>query len=38
VFLEDTQILVMSRNPRDQESYESDVRRIVLVDPASVSV
>jgi oxalate decarboxylase/phosphoglucose isomerase-like protein (cupin superfamily) len=38
VFTEDTDMLVVSRNPRDQESYEADVRRIVLVDPASVSV
>jgi dTDP-4-dehydrorhamnose 3,5-epimerase-like enzyme len=36
VFLEDTQLLVMSRNPRDQETYESDVRRIVLVDPEQI--
>jgi len=36
VFLEDTQLLAMSRNPRDQESYEADVRRVVLVDPASI--
>ena len=36
VFLEDTQLLAMSRNPRDQESYESDVRRITLIDPASI--
>lgn len=36
VFLEDTQLLAMSRNPRDQESYESDVRRVMLIDPASV--
>jgi dTDP-4-dehydrorhamnose 3,5-epimerase-like enzyme len=34
VFLEDTQLLAMSRNPRDQEAYESDVRRVVLIDPA----
>lgn len=33
VFLEDTEMLVVSRNPRDQESYESDVRRVILVDP-----
>lgn len=33
VFLEDTVLLVMSRNPRDQESYEADVRRVILVDP-----
>lgn len=38
VFLEDTELLVASRNPRDQESYESDVRRVILVDPASVKV
>ena len=37
VFLEDTQLLAMSRNPRDQESYESDVRRVTLIDPASVA-
>lgn len=36
VFLEDTQLIVASRNPRDQESYESDVVRVTLVDPASV--
>lgn len=38
VFREDTQLLVVSRNPRDQEAYEADVRRVVLVDPASVTV
>jgi dTDP-4-dehydrorhamnose 3,5-epimerase-like enzyme len=37
VFLEDTQLLVMSRNPRDQESYEADVKRIMLIDPASIT-
>lgn len=37
VFLEDTQLLAMSRNPRDQEAYEADVRRVVLIDPATVS-
>jgi oxalate decarboxylase/phosphoglucose isomerase-like protein (cupin superfamily) len=37
VFLEDTQLLAMSRNPRDQASYESDVRRVTLIDPASVN-
>lgn len=36
VFLEDTQLLAMSRNPRDQESYEADVKRVILVDPAQV--
>lgn len=36
VFLEDTQLIVTSRNPRDQESYESDVVRVVLVDPKNL--
>lgn len=36
VFLEDTELLVASRNPRDQEIYEADVRRVTLIDPASV--
>lgn len=34
VFLDDCQMLVVSRNPRDQESYEEDVVRVQLVDPA----
>jgi dTDP-4-dehydrorhamnose 3,5-epimerase-like enzyme len=38
VFLEDSLLLVMSRNPRDQEAYEADVRRVTLIDPASVTV
>ena len=38
VFLEDTQMVVVSRNPRDQETYESDTRRVTLIDPATVSV
>ena len=38
VFVEDSELLVFSRNPRDQESYEADVRRTVLVDPAAVQV
>lgn len=33
VFAEDTELLVVSRNPRDQATYESDVRRVILVDP-----
>jgi len=36
VFLEDTQLVVASRNPRDQASYESDVRRVTLVDATGV--
>ena len=38
VFLEDTDMLVVSRNPRDQESYEADVRRVVLVEPENAGV
>jgi dTDP-4-dehydrorhamnose 3,5-epimerase-like enzyme len=33
LFLEDCQMLVVSRNPRDQESYEADVVRVQLLDP-----
>jgi quercetin dioxygenase-like cupin family protein len=38
VFIEDTVLLAMSRNPRDQEAYESDVKRIILIDPNSITV
>ncbi len=38
VFLADTELLVVSRNPRDQATYEADTRRITLIDPATVSV
>jgi oxalate decarboxylase/phosphoglucose isomerase-like protein (cupin superfamily) len=38
VFLEDTELLAMSRNPRDQETYEEDVRRVILVDPNTIQV
>lgn len=38
VFLEDTQLLALSRRPRDQEAYEADVKRIVLVDPSNYIV
>ena len=31
VFVEDTTFLTLGRNPRDQETYEADVRRIDLV-------
>ncbi len=37
VFLEDCQLLAISRNPRDQEAYESDVKRVVLIEPKQVS-
>ncbi len=33
VFLEESAFLAMSRNPRDQESYEADVERVILVGP-----
>jgi dTDP-4-dehydrorhamnose 3,5-epimerase-like enzyme len=36
VFLQDTQIVVASRNVRDQDVYEADVRRVTLVDPAAL--
>jgi oxalate decarboxylase/phosphoglucose isomerase-like protein (cupin superfamily) len=35
VFLEDCELLAMSRNPRDQDAYEEDVRRVILIDPNS---
>ena len=31
IFIEDTQLLVISRNFRDQETYESDTRRVELI-------
>ena len=37
VFLEDCDLLAMSRNPRDQEAYEEDVRRVILIDPDTIS-
>ena len=38
VFLEDCDLLAISRNPRDQEAYEEDVRRVILIDSDSVQV
>lgn len=38
VFTEDCELLVMSRNPRDQASYESDVVRVQLIDPNTLSL
>ncbi len=38
VFLEDTELIVVSRNPRDQATYEADTRRIQLVDASGVTV
>ncbi len=36
VFLEDCNLLAMSRNPRDQVSYEEDVRRVKLIEPRNI--
>jgi hypothetical protein len=36
VFLEDCALLAISRNPRDQEAYEADVERVVLIAPERV--
>lgn len=38
LFLEDTELVVASRNPRDQTTYEADVRRLMLLDPTTVVV
>jgi len=35
VFLEDCNLLAMSRNPRDQETYEKDVRRVILIEESN---
>lgn len=34
IAIEDSVFLAISRNPRDQEAYESDVVRVELIDPA----
>ena len=36
VFLEDCNLLAMSRNPRDQKAYEEDVRRVNLINPEDI--
>ena len=36
VFLEDCELLAMSRNPRDQKAYEEDVRRVILINPEDI--
>lgn len=38
VFTQDTVFFTFGRNPRDQESYEADVRRIELVAPDSIQL
>ncbi len=37
VFTKDTVFLTLGGNPRDQESYERDLVRVELVDPASLA-
>ena len=32
VFKQDTSFLTLGRNPRDQQSYEADIERVLLVD------
>jgi len=36
VFIEDCELLAISRNPRDQEAYEEDVRRVMLINPEDI--
>ena len=38
VFPEDTVFLTLSRNPRDQETYEADVVRIEMLKPDGLTV
>ena len=38
VFLEDCDLLAMSRNPRDQKAYEEDVRRVIIIDPKDIKI
>jgi oxalate decarboxylase/phosphoglucose isomerase-like protein (cupin superfamily) len=38
VFTQDTVILALSLLPRDQQAYESDVVRIILVDPETLQL
>ena len=38
VFTMDSLFIAISRNPRDQEAYEADVKRVELVDPESIDL
>jgi hypothetical protein len=38
VFPEDTVFLTLSRNPRDQATYEADVVRIEMLKPDGLTV
>jgi hypothetical protein len=33
IFPVDTVFIVLSRNPRDQEAYEADVERVIVIPP-----
>ncbi len=36
VFTQESLFIAISRNPRDQATYEADVKRVQLVDPESI--
>ena len=36
VFTQDSKFIAISRNPRDQATYEADVIRVQLVDPDNI--
>ena len=38
VFTQDTLLIVASRNPRDQENYESDVQRIEMINKEEIDI
>ena len=38
VFTQESLFIAISRNPRDQEAYEADVKRVELIDPESVKL
>ena len=38
VFTKESLFIAISRNPRDQEAYEADVKRVELINPESVKL
>ena len=38
VFTKESLFIAISRNPRDQEAYEADVKRVELIDPETVKL
>ena len=38
VFTKDTTFFTLGRNPRDQQSYEADVRRIEMIDQTTINL